>query len=226
MSSSTATDQPKPLSVFKPEVPTMGGLIQTSATDWCAWTGGKPKADWSGLDSTAENKPLDDYQLCPSSPGSSQKSTQFRETGLDTKFSRNDHLLDFIDTVKEYLKRTDMDTITYFNDPNDPSQMCCVLNTYSKYDLHPAIASARTLSSKYDRCDRNNDNSARKWLLSSIDEDLKKEIKDRLHPTDGFLAHWLQLIHQIQSVSFNRFSGIKNEIEQKISIYDYDYARC
>ena len=139
----------------------MGGVIQTSSTDWCAWTGGKPKADWSGLDPSADLTPSDDYQYRPSSPGSSQKSTKFRETSLDTKFGRNDHLLDFIDTVKDYLRRTGMDTIAYLPDPADATKMICVLDQYSKYDLQPAITAARALSVKLDRYDRNNDSSAK-----------------------------------------------------------------
>ena len=199
----------------------MGGLVQTSSTDWCAWTGGKPKADWSGLDSTAVQTPSDDYQYRPTSPGSSQKSTKYRETGLDTKFGRDDHLLDFIDSVKEYLVRTGMDTIAYLPDPTDSTKMICILDQYSKYDLQPAISSARSLSLKFDRYDRNNDNSAKLWLLDSISDDLKKEIKDRLTQSDGFAAHWLQLIHQIQSVSFNRFAGVKNDIEHNLTIFAF-----
>ena len=190
----------------------MGGLVQTSSTDWCAWTGGKPKADWSGLDPSADLTPSDDYQYRPSSPGSSQKSTKFRETSLDTKFGRNDHLLDFIDTVKDYLRRTGMDTIAYLPDPADATKMICVLDQYSKYDLQPAITAARALGVKFDRYDRNNNSSAKLWLLDSISDDLKKEIKDRLTQTDGFVAHWLQLIHQIQSVSFNRLVVSKTKL--------------
>ena len=29
--------------------PVMGGLTQTDTDKWTAWTGGKPKADWSGF---------------------------------------------------------------------------------------------------------------------------------------------------------------------------------
>ena len=79
---------------FRPATPKMGGLLQVSATEWCPWTGGKPKADWSGLDSSADRIPAEDYQLRPTSPSSAQKSTAFRETGLETKFSQNSDLLD------------------------------------------------------------------------------------------------------------------------------------
>ena len=34
---------------FMPDKPKFGNLKQTGPDSWAAWTGGKPKADWSGL---------------------------------------------------------------------------------------------------------------------------------------------------------------------------------
>ena len=31
----------------------MGGLVQLTKDEWAAWTGGKPKSDWTALDPTA-----------------------------------------------------------------------------------------------------------------------------------------------------------------------------
>jgi hypothetical protein len=102
-----------PVPTFKPQCPKMGGLLQVSTYDWCAWTGGKPDANWSGLGSTALTTPNVNFQYCPNSPGSSQKSASFREKGLDVKFKKGDHLLDFIDNVTQYFTRTGLDTVTY-----------------------------------------------------------------------------------------------------------------
>ena len=208
--------------VFLPPTPRMGGLVQVSAHDYCAWTGGKPKPDWSGLDPTAATAPLDDYQYRPASPGSSQKSTSFREKGLTTKFKRDDHLLDFVATVMNYLRRTGMDTITYLPDPTDSTKAISVVENYSRFALQDAISSARNLRSlNFDKFDRNNDDSACNWLLDSIDEALKKDISDRLDSEDGFVAHWIQMVHLIQSTSFNRFAVIKKEIEYNLSLRKY-----
>ena len=37
----------------------MGGLTQTEANKWLAWTGGKPKVDWTGFEGTI----LLDYEM-------------------------------------------------------------------------------------------------------------------------------------------------------------------
>eukprot|EP00980_Cylindrotheca_fusiformis_P019264 scaffold6586_cov70-Cylindrotheca_fusiformis.AAC.1 len=40
----------QPIKVFKPTKPKMGGIEEVRDQDFTAWTGGKPKADWSGLE--------------------------------------------------------------------------------------------------------------------------------------------------------------------------------
>ena len=36
--------------IFKPKEPKFGGLVEEAKDKWTAWTGGKPKADWTGLE--------------------------------------------------------------------------------------------------------------------------------------------------------------------------------
>ena len=38
------------VSSFTPTKPKFGNLKQTGPTQWEPWTGGKPKADWTGLE--------------------------------------------------------------------------------------------------------------------------------------------------------------------------------
>ena len=201
----------------------MGGLVQTSSTDWCAWTGGQPLADWSGLDPSAPTLPKDAYQYRPLSPGSAQKSTKYREMGLEEKFARDGHLLDFIQKVAKYLQRSGMDTISYLPDPSDTSQTVSVVTDHTKFELKGASATAKALRlASYDTYDVNNDESATNWLLDSLNPDLRKDIEDRMTPEDGFIAHWLQLIHFIQSTSFDRFESIKQDIEHNLTIFKFE----
>ena len=121
--SSTPTLAVPTASSFVPKTPKMGGLVQTGSTDYCAWTGGKPKPDWSGLDSSAATEPLDAFQFRPSSPGSAQKSMKYREQGFETKFTMKSNLQVFIQEIQEYLARAGLDTISYLVDPANPSEM-------------------------------------------------------------------------------------------------------
>jgi hypothetical protein len=122
--------------MFKPQAPTMGSLFQVSSTDWCAWIGGKPKADWLGLNANALTDPNENFQFRPSSPGSSQKSTSYCEMSLEIKFKRDNDLLDFAKVVEAYLRRARLDTsITYQVDPQDHTAVLSNVTDYAKFDL-------------------------------------------------------------------------------------------
>jgi hypothetical protein len=55
-----------------------------------------------------------------------------------------------------------LDAITYLQDPQDPTKMVFIIKHYSKFELQSTIISARNLrQTKFDRYDRNNDDSAR-----------------------------------------------------------------
>ena len=158
MPASTATATPA--TTFKPTSPMMGGLHQVSSTEWCPWTGGVPKPDWSGLASSAPTAPTEAHQLRPLSPGSAQKSASFRETGLTTKCSRSTNLLEFIQEVSLHLKRTGMDTVSCLPDPDDPTKVLSVVTDSTRFALNPALETARDLrKTKFDTHDTNNDDT-------------------------------------------------------------------
>lgn len=76
-----APQDPDRTTVWQPTPPIMGGNSQTGPKIIEAWTGGKPKADWSGLEdpSTGHTSPS---QIRPYGSGSSLKSHIYRQKGL------------------------------------------------------------------------------------------------------------------------------------------------
>ena len=98
-----------------PTQPTMGGIINNEA-----WTGGKPKDDWSGLDPTVANAEPHATQVRATSSKaatSSSKRTQGLFKDKETKcFKHGDDLAYFNDNLFEHFKLHGMDTITYRKD--------------------------------------------------------------------------------------------------------------
>jgi hypothetical protein len=130
--------------------------------------------------------------------------------------------LDFTEIVETYLQRNELDSITYLPDPQDPSKMIFIIQHYSKFELQTTIEASRYLrKTKFDRYDRNNDDSARNWLLNSLDPELKDDVTKRVKSSDGFCVNWLQMIRLVQSTSFNRFETIKREIQQDLTIFKF-----
>lgn len=212
---------PTPTDDYKPAKPIMGDLVQVSTTDYCPWTGGRPKHDWSGLSDEAPKTPKSTFQMRPVSPGSSQKSTTYREIGLDPKFKLTDNLRSFIDNVDLHLTRRGMDSIAYLPDPNDPMSMISTVTDNQKFCLGDALKAQDTLHKKFDTYDMNNDESARLWLLDSLEPTLKETLQLRMLPTHSFVAHWLCLLKLIQSTSYSRFARLKSKIEKDLSIKQF-----
>ena len=77
--------------------PIMGGLRQVSALEEEAWTGGKPKHDWSGL----ATKPvgLTPNQARPMSGG--VKGYLYRQAGISTKFTKHGDITDFAHKISK-----------------------------------------------------------------------------------------------------------------------------
>jgi hypothetical protein len=129
--------------------------------------------------------------------------------------------LDFTEILETYLQRNGLDYITYLPDHQNPGEMISIIQHYSKFELQTLIeASLNLLKTKFDRYDHDNNDSARNWLLNSLDPELKDDVTKRVKPNDGFCVNWLQMIQLVQSTSFNRFETIKRKISPSSSSQD------
>ena len=120
--------------------PIMGGIIQSAKDEFAVWTGGKPKADWSGLDPTGVTVMCVLTQIWPMYMSSSCKAYLHRVTGLVIKLALSgaDFCL-FCTKVNDHLKDTGMDSISYLPDPHDRTHMISVVTNYSRFTLEYII---------------------------------------------------------------------------------------
>ena len=126
----------------KPKVPIMGGLTQTDTDKWIAWTGGKPKVDWSGfLDGTIVDFETPNQMR----PVCDVKGCNHCKTGLATKFNKSDMLVPFKKRVWTHLKDNGLDSISHL--PDMRNEMSCVICDHSRHTLESAkVASTRSPS--------------------------------------------------------------------------------
>jgi hypothetical protein len=193
----------------------MGNIVPLSRDDWSAWTGGKPAPGWVGLDPSAANDITSPNHLRPVHASASQKSYNFRRTGMTTLFMQASSLVNFQNAVWDHLTDCGMDTIAYLPDPENSSTMSNVVKSHSRY----TVATAKTLSSHQvllcDKYNKTNDLAATKFLLSSLDPALMSKIKEKTEDDNSFHVVWLQLIKTIQSTSIERFEDLKAAIKAR-----------
>jgi hypothetical protein len=199
----------------KPAVPTIGGLTALNKDEWSAWTGGKPKADWSGLvdhtfDSTSPN------QLRPVYVSAAQKGYNYRRTGLKDTFKPTDDLIAFQNSVWNHLTDTGMDSIAYLKDPLDATKMTNVVKAHARFTVQSAKILIEDQVPKYDKYDRTNDKAARTFLLASLQIELSNKVSEKLDDSDSFPIVWLQFLKAIQSTSIERFEDLKATIKARL----------
>ena len=99
-------------SEFNPTEPKFGGLNKVDSSKWAAWTGGKPKADWTGLETPSPTY-IDAKQYRPTSISSQSKAQYYRVEGLTPKFGRDKDLQVFQRKILEKLVDYGMDTVSF-----------------------------------------------------------------------------------------------------------------
>jgi hypothetical protein len=130
---------------LKPTKLTMGDLTQTGVNKWAAWTGGKPKKDWSGFETATA-----DYQT-PNQmrPIYDVKRYNHRKTGLSDKFNKTDTLIPFKKQAWTHLKDNGLDKVTYL--PDIWKEMSCVIYDHSHYTLDSAQMASLVQVALYDK---------------------------------------------------------------------------
>ena len=197
-----------PKSPFKPPDPKMGGLVQVKHDAYSAWTGGKPKADWSELEETSpEYKQTTQLRPMLDDSGFSKRCK-----GFEDKFSKNGNLYKFQRCLIDHLKIMGMDTITYLPDPADNDQMVNVITDHTRFTQAYVRSAAPIQYAKYDVYDRSNDRAAHLMFVDSLNKTLKGEIQDRIPDEPSFLEVWMLFIQTLQSDSMERFKDMEKEV--------------
>ena len=190
--------------------------MQLAKDETAAWTGGRPKSNWTALDPKASSTYTSPNQLRPAFASASQKGYNYRRTGLTNKYKLGDDLSIFVSAVWKHLRDTGMDTIAYLPDPEDPTTMNDVVNNHARYTLDSGRKLSQELLPKYDVYDLTNDRAAKDFLLDSLEPSLRQRVDEKLDDDDSLHVVWLTFIKAIQSTSIERFEELKAKIKRRL----------
>ena len=179
---------------FKLVKPKFGELKKISLRFIVVWTGGKPNSAMTGL-SNLNPSYINPKQFRSNDLTAQMKHQSYRVYGLKDKYSRGQDLLVFQRSVQEHLEDHGLDTITYLKDPFKQNATISVINEHGKFDLRQATKEAKELfNNTYDDYDRSNSKDATKFLLNSVDKDLKTQLYQDCSVDTPFIGYWLRLI--------------------------------
>jgi hypothetical protein len=206
---------PSPTTPWMPVKPTMGNIQQVGANEYSAWTGGKPLASWSGLDSSAKQVPVTPNQFRPVNISTAQKGHIYRQKGPDTKFKRTGNLPTLEHSVWTHFVDTGMDTIAYAPDPVDNTKMVNTVKEHGRFSAESIKRLIALQTAKYDTYDWTNDREATAYVLDVLEVELAKDLRDLIDPEDPFPLVWLRLMKMIRSTSIDRYEHLKVKIKTR-----------
>jgi hypothetical protein len=196
---------------LRPKEPIMGAITQTDTDKWLAWTGGKPKADWTGLEDVSP-----DYET-PNQmrPVYDAKGCNHRKSGLSEKFNKTDMLIPFKKRVWTHLKDNGLDTISYLQDMW--KDMSCVICDHSWCTLDSAREASivQIAALQQDKHDVTNNTAAVAFLLDSLAPALGETMSERLEDKDSFHVVWMKIMNEIQVQSVERFEALMTVIKNR-----------
>jgi hypothetical protein len=123
-----------------------------------------------------------------------QKSFIHRKKGLEKKFSHNDDLVDLEHRVKMHLVEHGMDSISYFPNPQDPTEMVSIMTEHKKFNLETVPKMLQPQLPLYDVYDRNNDTTASKFIMDTLESELMLDLRDLIEDNNPFPIQWMRFI--------------------------------
>lgn len=196
--------------------PRMGGVFQENPPTgvWVAWTGGKPKRTWQGLEDTS----VMPTPLMVRHVGSKDvKGYTLRTKGLETKFGLKDDLRAFCRKVMKHFIQCGLDTITYVIDPVDDTKMESIVECPNKFTKAYVMNRTRRYPHVYDSYDALNDRTARDFVIDSLSSELERKVSAALAstPDPSFANVWMTLIEKIRLLSVDRFTNLETKIKTR-----------
>ena len=206
---------PAPPPLARPVVrPKMGGIITTPSGTQVAHTGGKPKADWTGL----ENPRSPENPNCVRFPiGTSDESKAYaRRTTLDleTPFKKSSDLDSYLVTLTKHIRDHGMDTTLYIPSIVDPRTMIFVPEEFQQVTFDHASEKVQDLkNNEWDVYDKANDAATCKLIEGTLDLDLLEQLRLRQAETDTAIETLLRIVRLVQDQSVERFNRLRDSLK-------------
>merc|ERR1712197_304816 len=115
----------------------MGGFIDTLNSQEI-YTGGKPRADWSGLESTDLTRVQPTQMRAKTAKGASSMNERLGGMHGDTHSSKFKHHQDldfFCRKLEEFFVRHGLDTIAHRKNPSNQQEMLSVITNYPRFSM-------------------------------------------------------------------------------------------
>ena len=189
----------------------------TPGSEWFIIAGGKPLADWSGLDPTEDQVSRSPLQIRQVSQKTRSADYKNRIAPMAIKFKQGMNLREFMEEVATHNDEHGLSTWHYLHDPSDTTKMLSVISSYTKFidDVEDTVERALKLSSEhYDEFDLENSKAGATYLINSLDPEFKSYIKIMMVANEehNFICVWVRILSKVLSNSSKSVEQTKARI--------------
>ena len=192
--------------------PKMGELVQ-QASGMIIRMGGKPKADWSGLESKTTKIVEGQYRSLDKTKAAKRIQSIPR---MKKKWKESDDFFDIQKHLTDTLKNNGMKQCMYLHDVFNDTKMTDVINNPHPYVANPEKLeeSLAKILPEFDDWDYENDNSCRLILLESLSGPLSSKISKYYPSDEPFLKTYIRLVSKTKLLTPEAIEAIKKKIKE------------
>ena len=178
-----------------------------------AYTGGKPKADWSGLVTprSPENPKCVRFQF-----GSSDESKAHsrRTQGIDKAFKKSGDFESYCITIGKHIRGNGMDTTLFVPSITDSTKMIFVPEEFQQVTFSHVSEKVQDLKENHwDSYDKANDAATCEFLENGLDPDLLEQLRLRQMDTDTAAETFMRIVRLVQDQSAERFNRLRDSLK-------------
>jgi len=212
---------PYPYPVYTPPKPINGGIIEIDSSHKEAWTGGEPKADWTGLlDPTGAEDEITPLKFRPHSTKGRLFTWQRLTQGLETPLTETSNIRQFKEDVMDHMLKQGLNTILFIQDPQDSTSLRNVVEHSALYDYDTCTAAGDDIAKNHwDAYDKYNDKAATEFLMNSLSRPLRESIKRKLRMNregavkNRFSQVWIVLMTDLMPSTYVAAEALRTEIK-------------
>ena len=195
--------------------PLMGDVFENGTANAAAWTGGKPKADWTGLEDPARGM-FSPNCIRNAKTGEKVKTYNFRIAAPLQKFAVGDDTFDiaaYTKVVLDHMNDTGMDTVMHIASQMDATTMVNIIKNNEQVTLSHVEDQSKLNYVHFDAYDKENDKAAKLFLERSIQANLYQELSLRQLDDDSAATTWMRILYLVSDGSVERYNRQKEELK-------------
>ena len=173
-------------SIFELAKPKFGDVCDISHDLWSAWTGDKPKSNWSGLEDPTP-KTVTPNQCRMSSVSGRAKALACHVWELCAKFTRDSDLCTFQTKFMRHLVQCRLDAITCIQDLTKSIDALFVVTDHTLFNIKKVVAMGNDLMKHFDKCNHENICDAKEFLFNSINNELETQLHQNCKNNGSFV---------------------------------------